>query len=81
MEGKQYSSEELARLLEDTRQETSKIIFVIGGSAGLSDDVKKECSIKISMSRMTFPHQMARMILAEQLYRAESINAGMKYHK
>ena len=81
IEGKQFSSEDLAQLLENTRQEASKIIFVIGGSAGLSDDVKRECSIKMSMSRMTFPHQMARMILAEQLYRAESIIAGMKYHK
>ncbi len=81
VEGKQFSSEELAELMEDTRQETSKIVFVIGGSAGLSEEVKKECRVRMSMSRMTFPHQMARMILAEQLYRAESINAGMKYHK
>ena len=81
VEGKEFSSEELARLLEDTRQEASKIIFVIGGSAGLSEEVKKECQVRLSMSRMTFPHQMARMILAEQLYRAESINSGMKYHK
>ena len=81
VEGKEFSSEELARLLEDTRQEASKIIFVIGGSGGLSEEVKKECQVRLSMSRMTFPHQMARMILAEQLYRAESINSGMKYHK
>ncbi|MBQ5341790.1 MAG: 23S rRNA (pseudouridine(1915)-N(3))-methyltransferase RlmH [Oscillospiraceae bacterium] len=81
VEGKQYSSEELAQLLEKTRQETSRIVFVIGGSAGLSEEVKKECQVRISMSRMTFPHQMARMILAEQLYRAESIVSGMRYHK
>ena len=81
VEGKQYSSEELAQLLEKTRQETSRIVFVIGGSAGLSEEVQKECQVRISMSRMTFPHQMARMILAEQLYRAESIVSGMRYHK
>ena len=70
VEGKEYSSEELAGL-----------IFVIGGSDGLSDSVKKACAVRMSMGRMTFPHQMARMILMEQLYRAETINAGMKYHK
>lgn len=81
IEGKLYSSEDLAVLLEDARRETSHIQFVIGGSAGLSDEVKKVCPVKLSMSRMTFTHQMARMILAEQLYRAESINNGGKYHK
>ncbi|MBP0968957.1 MAG: 23S rRNA (pseudouridine(1915)-N(3))-methyltransferase RlmH [Oscillospiraceae bacterium] len=81
VEGKIFSSEELAELLSETKKESSKIIFVIGGSGGLSDSVKKECHVKLSMGRMTFTHQMARMILAEQLYRAESINSGMKYHK
>ena len=81
VEGKIFSSEELADLISTTKKDASKIIFVIGGSGGLSDDVKKECHIKLSMGRMTFTHQMARMILAEQLYRAESINAGMSYHK
>jgi len=81
VEGKLYSSEDLAELLEKTKQESSRIVFVIGGSAGLADEVKSECQVRMSMSRMTFTHQMARMILAEQLYRAESINSGMKYHK
>ena len=81
VDGKIFSSEELAELLSETKKESSKIIFVIGGSGGLSDAVKKECHVKLSMGRMTFTHQMARMILAEQLYRAESINSGMKYHK
>lgn len=81
IEGQLISSEELAELLSETKQESSKIIFVIGGSGGLSDEVKRECGIRISMGRMTYTHQMARMILAEQLYRAESINSGMKYHK
>ena len=81
VEGKEYSSEELADLIQNAKNTSSKMIFVIGGSAGLSEEVKKSCSIKLSMGRMTFPHQMARMILLEQLYRAETINMGIKYHK
>lgn len=81
VEGKEYSSEELAGLIRETKQDFSRLIFVIGGSDGLSDSVKKACTVRMSMGRMTFPHQMARMILMEQLYRAETINAGMKYHK
>ena len=81
VEGKEYSSEELAGLIRETKQEFSRLIFVIGGSDGLPDSVKKACAVRMSMGRMTFPHQMARMILMEQLYRAETINAGMKYHK
>ena len=81
VEGKQYSSEDLALLLRDAKNESSRIIFVIGGSAGLSEEVKKACDLRLSMSRMTFPHQMARMILMEQIYRAETINQGMRYHK
>ena len=81
VEGKEFSSEELAGLIRETKQDFSRLIFVIGGSDGLSDSVKKACAVRMSMGRMTFPHQMARMILMEQLYRAETINAGMKYHK
>lgn len=81
VEGKEFSSEELAGLIRETKQDFSRLIFVIGGSDGLSDSVKKACTVRMSMGRMTFPHQMARMILMEQLYRAETINAGMKYHK
>ena len=81
IEGTLTSSEELALLLQRAKAESSHIIFVIGGSGGLSDAVKALCPVRLSMSRMTFPHQMARMLLCEQLYRAESINAGMRYHK
>ena len=81
VEGKECSSEELAELIEKAKNNTSKIVFVIGGSAGLSDEVKNACSIKMSMGKMTFPHQMARMIILEQLYRAETINNGITYHK
>ena len=81
VEGKEVSSEELADLILKTKNNFSKVVFVIGGSTGLAEEVKKACSLKLSMGKMTFPHQMARMILMEQLYRAETINMGIKYHK
>ena len=81
IEGKSWSSTDLASFLEKTKQETSHVFFVIGGSDGLSNAVKRACPHRISMSAMTFPHQMARMILMEQLYRAETIQNQMKYHK
>ena len=81
IEGKEFASQELADLIQKTKNNSSKMIFMIGGSAGLSEEVKKACSLKLSMGKMTFPHQMARMILLEQLYRAETINMGIKYHK
>ena len=82
VEGKQISSEEFAALIEKrTSGGDSTVEFVIGGAEGLSEAVKAKCDYRMSMSKMTFPHRMARVILLEQLYRAFSINAGMKYHK
>lgn len=82
IEGKSYSSEELAALLQKgAAAGAGDFAFIIGSSHGLSDAVKKAAAVKLSMSRMTFPHQLARLMLAEQLYRACSINAGAKYHK
>lgn len=82
IEGKQKSSVELAEYLSDTAVNgISSIAFVIGGSWGLSDEVKKRADLKLSMSEMTFPHQLARVMLCEQIYRAFSINSGIKYHK
>lgn len=82
IEGKQLSSEELASYFNDTAVSgTGSIVFVIGGSYGLSDDVKKRADLKLSMSKMTFPHQLARVMLTEQIYRAFKINQGGKYHK
>ena len=57
------------------------MVFVIGGSYGLADTVKKRADARISMSRMTFPHRLARIMLLEQIYRGFTINAGKTYHK
>jgi len=82
IEEKQLSSEELAELLDSKACEGfSEICFIIGSSHGLSDKVKKACNARISMSRLTFPHQLARVMLFEAVYRAEEINRGTKYHK
>ena len=81
VEGEKLSSEKLAskiKKLSDTGQE---ITFVIGSSCGLSDRVKAASDYKLSFSDMTFPHQLMRVILAEQVYRAFMINAGSTYHK
>lgn len=82
VEGKQMSSEDFAEMLEERKNESfSDIVFVIGGSFGLSDEVKKACNYRLSMSKMTFPHRMMRFILLEQVYRAMNILNGGKYHK
>ena len=82
VEGKLYSSEELAAdFTAAANGGTSHIVFVIGGSYGLSDSVKRASHVRLSMSRMTFPHRLARVMLLEQIYRACKINAGEKYHK
>lgn len=81
IEGKQLSSEELSKKIEDISLTNSTVNFVIGGSWGLSDDVKKRADMRLSVSKMTFPHQLFRVMLAEQIYRAFSINANAKYHK
>ena len=79
VEGKQISSEDLAALLaERAGSGTGDIAFVIGSS---HDRVKKAAQARISMGLITLPHQLARLVLTEQLYRACTINAGMKYHK
>ena len=82
IEGKQLSSEEFAALIEKaTSGGNSTIEFVIGGAEGLSEPVKAKCDYRLSMSKMTFTHRMARVLLLEQIYRAFSITAGTKYHK
>lgn len=81
IEGKQLSSEELAGKIRDFQMVSSTIDFVIGGSLGLSEDVKNRADFKLSMSKMTFPHRIARLMLEEQIYRAFKINANETYHK
>lgn len=82
IEGKQMSSEELSKVIDNASLTgKSTVDFIIGGSYGLSDEVKNKANLKLSMSRMTFPHQMARMILSEQIYRAFEISSNGKYHK
>ena len=81
VEGKQQSSEELAKALSDASDRSGKISFVIGSSHGLSDRVKSECDLKLSVSKMTFPHQLMRVILAEAIYRSFTIIHGKRYHK
>lgn len=82
IQGKMQSSEELADTLDKlATYGKSKIAFVIGGSLGLSDEVLKRANEQLSFSRMTFPHQLMRLILVEQIYRAFRINRGEPYHK
>lgn len=80
--GKLKSSEELADTLDKlATYGKSKIAFVIGGSLGLSEEVLKRADEQLSFSKMTFPHQLMRLILVEQIYRAYRINRGEPYHK
>ena len=82
VEGKGLSSEQFAKELEQVFQKgASRLVFIIGGSCGLSDDVKKRSNLRLSFSAMTFPHQLMRVILLEQVYRAYKINANESYHK
>lgn len=82
IQGKMQSSEELADTLDKlATYGKSKIAFVIGGSLGLSDEVLTRADDKLSFSRMTFPHQLMRLILVEQIYRAFRINRNEPYHK
>lgn len=82
IEGKQMSSEELSEKLSDIALDgKSNITFIIGSSFGLADEIKSMSDCRFSMSKMTFPHKLARIMLTEQLYRAFSIANNGKYHK
>ena len=81
-EGKLQSSEELADTLKTVKNSgKSSACFLIGSSFGMDPGLKAQADCKLSMSKMTFPHHLARVMVLEQLYRAESIQAGSKYHK
>lgn len=82
IQGKPLSSEELAEKIEQLGvQGKSHITFVIGGSIGLGEKVRKRSDLALSFSRMTFPHQLMRVILLEQIYRSYRINSNEPYHK
>jgi len=82
IEGRQLSSPELAEKIADAGVNgNSTVTFIIGSSFGLDPEIKAMGGVKLSMSKMTFPHQLARVMLMEQIYRAFQINSGGKYHK
>lgn len=81
VEGKMYSSEDVAELLSKSAMNSGEIVFIIGGSYGLSENVKKRSDVRMSASKMTFPHRLFRVMLLEQIYRGYKINSGGKYHK
>lgn len=82
IEGKQLSSEDLSKKIDDLMiNGANDITFIIGGSLGLSDEVRNKSNFKLSFSKMTFPHQLMRLILLEQVYRSWRIMKGEPYHK
>lgn len=81
VEGKKLSSGNFAHLMEDIPLRNSRLTFVIGGSDGLSEEIKAKADLRLSFSDMTFPHQLMRVILLEQIYRAFTINNNTRYHK
>lgn len=81
VEGVHKTSEEFAEIINDSAMNSGKMNFIIGGSLGLSEDVKKRADLKLSMSKMTFPHGVARVVLLEQIYRGYKILSNEKYHK
>ncbi len=81
VEGRPITSDQLASLIKQCAMQGKDLCFIIGSSQGIDEDFKKQCDERISLSNMTFPHQMARVILTEQLYRAFNILSGGKYHK
>ena len=81
VEGKALSSEKFAQNIQTSQNEGKSIVFIIGSSYGLSQKVKALSKLRLSFSEMTFPHQLFRVMLLEQIYRAFKINEGSTYHK
>ncbi|MFC3041085.1 23S rRNA (pseudouridine(1915)-N(3))-methyltransferase RlmH [Virgibacillus xinjiangensis] len=82
IEGKMYTSEQLAAKMDElATYGKSKLTFIIGGSLGISKDVQQRSDLALSFSKMTFPHQLMRLVLLEQIYRGFRINRGEPYHK
>ena len=81
IEGKGMSSEKLAKTLDSAMMTSGRTVIFIGSSCGMSQALKDSCDLKLSMSEMTFPHQLARCMLLEQIYRSYKIRRGETYHK
>lgn len=82
IEGKLHTSEDVAALLQSFALSADKhLVFLMGGSFGLDEGLKAQCQLRLSMSPMTFPHHLARIMALEQLYRGFAINQGSRYHK
>ncbi len=81
VKGKMLSSEEFSKQIQEISLLNSEVTFVIGGSYGVSDAVKQKANYSVSMSKMTFPHRLFRVMLLEQIYRAFTISNGIAYHK
>lgn len=81
VEGNEYSSEKLANFIDQNQNRGKSMCFIIGSSYGLSDIIKQKSDLKLSLSKMTFPHQLFRVMCLEQIYRAFKINEGSTYHK
>ena len=81
IDGRQMDSVQLSRKMTELIDTGRRVVFVIGGSLGLADEVVRRAQVKLSFSSMTFPHQLARIMLLEQTYRALKIAAGERYHK
>lgn len=79
--GKQYSSEEFAKIIKITAEKSQDIDFIIGGSHGVDDSINEIVNYKLCISMMTFPHQIAKLLLLEQIYRAQTIIQNHPYHK
>ena len=81
IEGKQYTSEEMSSLIFKGAQNCGTLVYIIGSSFGLHESIKNLSNVKLSFSKMTFPHQLFRIMLLEQIYRGFKIEEGSKYHK
>lgn len=79
--GRELTSEQLSRFIADGKQNHSVFTFAIGGSYGLSDEVKSKADLRLSFGKITLPHMLCRVVLCEQLYRAECIEHNVSYHK
>ena len=81
IDGKQFTSPELAEFLDKRAQDSREVCFIIGGPEGLPEDIIMQADLEWGLSKLTFPHDLAMVVLLETLYRASTINAGLPYHK